>query len=75
MVSSTNTAYSLTVSNSSSGHYALTVMTIVAAIFVPVILLYQGWSYHVFRARLSGPPSSEPTASPQPDSAGELATE
>jgi cytochrome d ubiquinol oxidase subunit II len=57
MVSSTNTAYNLTVSNSSSGHYALTVMTIVAAIFVPVILVYQGWSYHVFRARVAGPPT------------------
>jgi cytochrome bd-type quinol oxidase subunit 2 len=55
MVSSTNAAYSLTASNTSSGHYALTVMTIVAAIFVPLIVLYQGWSYHVFRARVGGP--------------------
>jgi cytochrome d ubiquinol oxidase subunit II len=55
MVSSTNAAFSLTASNSSSAHYALTVMTIVAAIFVPVILLYQGWSYYVFRARVGGP--------------------
>jgi cytochrome bd ubiquinol oxidase subunit II len=62
MVSSTNAAYSLTASNSSSGHYALTVMTIVAAIFVPVILLYQGWSYYVFRARIRAPRSTpEPT--------------
>jgi cytochrome bd-type quinol oxidase subunit 2 len=57
MVSSTNAAYSLTASNSASGNYALTVMTIVAGIFVPVILIYQGWSYHVFRARVSGPRS------------------
>jgi len=65
MISSTNAAYSLTAANSSSGHYALTVMTIVAAIFVPVILIYQGWSYHVFRARVSGPPApgvAEPAA-------------
>jgi cytochrome bd ubiquinol oxidase subunit II len=55
MISSTNTAYSLTAANTASGHYALTVMTIVAAIFVPVILIYQGWSYHVFRARVGGP--------------------
>jgi cytochrome d ubiquinol oxidase subunit II len=27
-------------------------MTVVAAIFVPVILVYQGWTYHVFRQRL-----------------------
>jgi cytochrome d ubiquinol oxidase subunit II len=55
MVSSTNTAYNLTVNNSASGHYALVVMTITAVLFVPVILLYQGWSFHVFRGRLSGP--------------------
>jgi len=45
---------SLTVSNASAGHYALTVMTVVAAIFTPIVLLYQGWTYHVFRARLGG---------------------
>jgi len=45
---------SLTVSSASSGHYALVVITVVAAIFLPVILLYQGWTYHVFRARLGG---------------------
>jgi cytochrome bd ubiquinol oxidase subunit II len=56
MVSSTSTAYNLTVNNVASGHYALVVMTITAVLFVPVILLYQGWSFHVFRGRLSGPP-------------------
>jgi cytochrome d ubiquinol oxidase subunit II len=62
MVSSTNTAYNLTVSNSSSAKYALTVMTVVAVVLVPVVLLYQGWSYHVFRARISsrGPESTPP---------------
>jgi cytochrome d ubiquinol oxidase subunit II len=45
---------SLTVSGASAGHYALVVITVVAAIFLPVILLYQGWTYHVFRARLGG---------------------
>jgi cytochrome d ubiquinol oxidase subunit II len=58
MVSSTNSAYSLTVSNSSSAHYALTVMTVVAGIFVPVIILYQGWSYYVFRNRVRAPRST-----------------
>ena len=33
-------------------------MTIVAAIFVPLVLLYQGWSYWVFRQRLTRPPRS-----------------
>ena len=55
MVSSTNAAYNLTVNNSASGHYALTVMTVVAVIFFPLVLLYQGWSFHVFRARVRTP--------------------
>ena len=50
MVSSTNAAYNLTVYNAASGHYALMVMTIVTVIFFPLVLLYQGWSFHVFRA-------------------------
>ena len=32
-------------------------MTVVAAIFFPLVLVYQGWSFHVFRARLQSPPS------------------
>ncbi len=55
MVSSTNAAYNLTVNNSASGNYALTVMTVVAVIFFPLVLVYQGWSFHVFRARLKSP--------------------
>jgi cytochrome d ubiquinol oxidase subunit II len=52
MVSSTNTNYDLTVSNSASGSYALKVMTIVTVILLPTVLVYQGWTYHVFRARV-----------------------
>jgi cytochrome d ubiquinol oxidase subunit II len=55
MISSTNAAYDLSVNNSASGHYALTVMTVVAVIFFPVVLIYQGWSFHVFRARVRAP--------------------
>ncbi len=55
MVSSTTTANNLTVAGTASGDYALKVMTIVAAIMFPVVLLYQGWSYWVFRARLQTP--------------------
>jgi cytochrome bd-type quinol oxidase subunit 2 len=55
MVSSTNAAYNLTVANSASGHYALAVMTIVTVIFFPIVLIYQGWSFHVFRARVKAP--------------------
>jgi cytochrome bd ubiquinol oxidase subunit II len=45
---------SLTIANAAAGHYALQVITIVAAIFTPLILLYQGWTYYVFRKRLGG---------------------
>jgi cytochrome d ubiquinol oxidase subunit II len=58
MVSSTNHAYNLTVNNSASGHYALVVMTVVAVLFMPLVLLYQGWSFHVFRRRVGAPPTS-----------------
>ena len=34
----------------------LLVMTVVAAIFVPLVLAYQGWTYWVFRQRLTRPP-------------------
>jgi cytochrome bd ubiquinol oxidase subunit II len=69
MVSSTNSAYSLTVSNASSSHYALTVMTIVAVIFTPLVLAYQGWSYYVFRARVKGPAVEVPTPADVPTAA------
>jgi cytochrome d ubiquinol oxidase subunit II len=68
MVSSTNAAFNLTVNNSASGSYALTVMSIVTVIFFPLVLLYQGWSFHVFRARVKAPPEPAPgakTAAPQ----------
>jgi cytochrome d ubiquinol oxidase subunit II len=62
LVSNPDFANSLTVDNASSSHYALAVMTVVALIFVPLVLLYQGWTYYVFRARLGGeePEPAEP---------------
>jgi cytochrome bd ubiquinol oxidase subunit II len=53
-------ANSLTISNAASGHYALQVITVVAAIFTPLVLLYQGWTYYIFRRRLSGPEIGTP---------------
>jgi cytochrome d ubiquinol oxidase subunit II len=53
MVSSTNPAFNLTVQNTASGPYALKVMTVIVAVLLPVVLLYQAWSYHVFRKRVS----------------------
>ena len=64
MVSSTNSAYNLTVSNSASGHYALVVMTVVALLLAPVVLLYQGWSFHVFRGRVGGGRAKQPPETP-----------
>ena len=45
-------AFDLTVDNASSGDYTLGVMSIVTAIGLPLVLLYQGWTYWVFRQRL-----------------------
>jgi len=53
MISSTNPAYSLTVYNASSSQYTLTVMSIIALVFVPIVLAYQGWTYYMFRKRIS----------------------
>jgi cytochrome d ubiquinol oxidase subunit II len=53
MPSSTNAAWSLTVTNASSTDLTLTIMTVVAIIFVPLVLLYQGWTYWIFRKRLT----------------------
>ncbi|MET8761231.1 cytochrome d ubiquinol oxidase subunit II [Lentzea sp. NPDC004782] len=45
-------AYSLTVAGSASSPYTLTVMTWVAAFGTPAVLIYQGWTYWVFRKRI-----------------------
>lgn len=54
MVSSLNPAWSLTIHNASSSPYTLKLMTIAAFILVPVVLVYQAWSYWIFRQRVSG---------------------
>jgi cytochrome d ubiquinol oxidase subunit II len=54
MVSSTDFSNSLDVSGAASQHYTLAVMTVVALITLPIVLLYQSWSYYVFRARVTG---------------------
>ncbi|HTZ29673.1 MAG TPA: cytochrome d ubiquinol oxidase subunit II [Streptosporangiaceae bacterium] len=53
MVSSTNPAYSLTVHNTASAPYSLKAMTVVVIIFLPLVLVYQTWTYYVFRRRVS----------------------
>jgi cytochrome d ubiquinol oxidase subunit II len=54
IVSSPNFANSLDVSGAASAHYTLAVLTVIALIVTPIVLLYQSWSYYVFRARISG---------------------
>lgn len=53
MISSTNEAFSLDIWNASSSPYTLKVMTIVALIFVPIVLAYQGYTYWIFRKRVT----------------------
>ncbi|MGW7514710.1 cytochrome d ubiquinol oxidase subunit II [Streptomyces sp. NPDC054796] len=52
MPSSLNPDWSLTVTNASSTPYTLKIMTWCAGIATPVVLLYQGWTYWVFRKRI-----------------------
>jgi len=63
IVSSLSPHDSLTAVAAASGPYTLTLMTIVAIIFAPIVLAYQAWTYWVFRKRLSSRPvSSRPVA-------------
>ncbi|GAA1258546.1 cytochrome d ubiquinol oxidase subunit II [Pseudonocardia aurantiaca] len=49
----TDPAFDLTVTNAASGPYSLGVLSWVGAVFLPLVLLYQGWSYWVFRRRVT----------------------
>ena len=60
MPSSTDAAYSLMASHdpavgvsAAATQYTLKVMTWVAVIFTPIVLLYQSWTYWVFRKRVA----------------------
>jgi cytochrome d ubiquinol oxidase subunit II len=63
MPSSLDPAFDLTIYNAASSHMTLMVMLIVALLFVPLVLLYQGWSYWVFRQRVTREAIAGPTAS------------
>ncbi|WP_374999649.1 cytochrome d ubiquinol oxidase subunit II [Aeromicrobium sp. CTD01-1L150] len=52
MVSSLDPAWSLTTANASSTSYTLTIMSWTAAVFTPLVIGYQAWSYWVFRKRI-----------------------
>jgi cytochrome d ubiquinol oxidase subunit II len=55
-------AYSLTAFNASSSPYTLRIMTIVALVFVPVVIGYQVWVYLVFRKKAGGAEASGSSA-------------
>ncbi|WP_244929674.1 cytochrome d ubiquinol oxidase subunit II [Nocardioides sp. W7] len=44
---------SLTTTNAAATAYTLKIMTVVAAIFTPLVLAYQAWTYWVFRKRIA----------------------
>ncbi|MEU7281309.1 cytochrome d ubiquinol oxidase subunit II [Streptomyces sp. NPDC045431] len=52
MPSSLDPRWSLTVTNAASSPYTLKIMSWCAAIATPLVLLYQGWTYWVFRKRI-----------------------
>jgi cytochrome d ubiquinol oxidase subunit II len=61
----------VTVHNSASANYSLTVMTVVVILALPVVLAYQTWTYYVFRRRVSKqefqPPVPSPRTAPGPE--------
>ncbi|QKW32639.1 cytochrome d ubiquinol oxidase subunit II [Actinomadura sp. NAK00032] len=55
----------LTTENAASTGYTLKIMTWVAAVFTPIVMIYQGWTYWVFRKRIGT--SHIPAARPKPE--------
>ncbi len=53
MISSLNPDWNLTIYNASSSPYTLKLMTIIALTLVPIVLMYQGWTYWIFRKRVT----------------------
>ncbi|MBF6124913.1 cytochrome d ubiquinol oxidase subunit II [Nocardia brasiliensis] len=51
--STIDAAFDLTIHNASSTPYTLKVMSWAAVLVTPVVLLYQGWTYWVFRKRIT----------------------
>jgi cytochrome d ubiquinol oxidase subunit II len=51
--SSLNPVFSLTAFNSSSSPLTLKIMLVVALIFVPIVILYQGWAYYLFKDKIT----------------------
>lgn len=65
MPSTIDPAFTLHIGNASSAAYTLSIMTVAAAIFTPIVLLYQGWTYWVFRKRIGVQHMPDPVPAPQ----------
>jgi len=46
-------AHDLTVQNAASGAYTLGLLSVIGAVFLPLVIAYQAWSYWVFRRRIT----------------------
>lgn len=53
LISTLSPAFSIDIYRAGSSQYTLGIMSIVALVFVPIVLIYTGWSYWVFRKRLN----------------------
>ena len=58
LISSLDPEFSLTIQNAAASPYALKVMTIVTVILLPFVLVYQIWTYRVFRHRVKADPET-----------------
>ncbi|TDD28807.1 cytochrome d ubiquinol oxidase subunit II [Kribbella turkmenica] len=56
MPSTLDPGSTLTTVEAASTPYTLKVLTIIGAIFLPLVMLYQGWTYWVFRKRVTVEP-------------------
>ncbi len=60
--STSDPAWSLTVSNASSSPYTLKIMTWTAGVMTPLVIAYQAWTYWVFRKRIGTHHIPDPAA-------------
>ncbi len=51
--SNIDAAYSLTAHNSASSPLTLKIMLVVVILFVPIVLAYQGWTYNLFKGKVT----------------------
>lgn len=47
-----DSAYSMTIHNSASSPLTLKIMLGVALTFVPIVIVYQAWAFHLFKGKL-----------------------